>query len=158
MNPQQETISTSFALTKLTSRLNFLKEKRTQITKDIQNFDKGLGSDSQSHQNQENVWGAAAHLWSKAKWFLKNMRNFKDWKSNLLPMNPPSSILGNLIGFASHLHSEASGLWLTGTYVQFIYLINVFCTTHPVLQSSLALGEKENWGFSAILFQFCKVA
>uniref|UniRef100_F6HWB5 Uncharacterized protein n=1 Tax=Vitis vinifera TaxID=29760 RepID=F6HWB5_VITVI len=55
VNPQQETISTSFALTKLTSRLNFLKEKRTQITKDIQNFDKGLGSDSQSHQNQENV-------------------------------------------------------------------------------------------------------
>lgn len=75
--------------------------------------------------------------------FWKSMRNFKDWKSNLLPMNPPSSILGNLIGFASHLHSEASGLWLTGTYVQFIYLINVFCTTHPVLQSSLALGERE---------------
>ncbi|GAV66818.1 PH domain-containing protein/RhoGAP domain-containing protein/Lzipper-MIP1 domain-containing protein [Cephalotus follicularis] len=38
------TNSTTSALTKLTTRLNFLKERRSQITNELQNMDKGRGS------------------------------------------------------------------------------------------------------------------
>ncbi|KAJ9166487.1 hypothetical protein P3X46_021235 [Hevea brasiliensis] len=36
--------STTFALTKLTTRLNFLKERRSQLTSELQNMDKGRAS------------------------------------------------------------------------------------------------------------------
>lgn len=49
---QQGTIYTSSALTKLTTRLNFLKERRSQIANELQNMDKGRGS-SQILQNLE---------------------------------------------------------------------------------------------------------
>ncbi|XP_042498387.1 rho GTPase-activating protein 7-like isoform X2 [Macadamia integrifolia] len=42
------TVSTSSALTKLTTRLNFLKERRNQIVNELQNLDKGRGSEGQS--------------------------------------------------------------------------------------------------------------
>ncbi|XP_024028811.1 rho GTPase-activating protein REN1 [Morus notabilis] len=50
------TIYTSSALTKLTTRLNFLKERRSQIANELQNMDKGRGS-SQILQNLETDWG-----------------------------------------------------------------------------------------------------
>jgi len=37
--------STTSALTRLTTRLNFLKERRSQIANELQNMDKGRGSD-----------------------------------------------------------------------------------------------------------------
>ncbi|XP_042514912.1 rho GTPase-activating protein REN1-like isoform X2 [Macadamia integrifolia] len=42
------TVHTSSALTKLTTRLNFLKERRNQIVNELQNLDKGRGSECQS--------------------------------------------------------------------------------------------------------------
>ncbi|KAA8528347.1 hypothetical protein F0562_035702 [Nyssa sinensis] len=47
-----EGATTTSALSKLTTRLNFLKERRTQITNELQNLDKGRGS-GQSVQNLE---------------------------------------------------------------------------------------------------------
>ncbi|CBI19246.3 unnamed protein product, partial [Vitis vinifera] len=44
--------STTSALSKLTTRLNFLKERRTQIANEIQNMDKGRSSSSCSSSNQ----------------------------------------------------------------------------------------------------------
>ncbi|RVW65640.1 Rho GTPase-activating protein REN1 [Vitis vinifera] len=44
--------STTSALSKLTTRLNFLKERRTQIANEIQNMDKGRSSSSSSSSNQ----------------------------------------------------------------------------------------------------------
>lgn len=41
---QQGTNSTTSALSKLTTRLNFLKERRSQIASELQNMDKGRGS------------------------------------------------------------------------------------------------------------------
>ncbi|KAJ4845925.1 hypothetical protein Tsubulata_008406 [Turnera subulata] len=41
---KSEGVSTTSALTKLTTRLNFLKERRTQIANELQNLDKGQGS------------------------------------------------------------------------------------------------------------------
>ncbi|KAJ6405099.1 hypothetical protein OIU84_013135 [Salix udensis] len=45
--------STTSALTRLTTRLNFLKERRSQITNELQNMDKGRGSEIYSVQNVE---------------------------------------------------------------------------------------------------------
>ncbi|KAJ6391434.1 hypothetical protein OIU77_025417 [Salix suchowensis] len=45
--------STTSALTRLTTRLNFLKERRSQITNELQNMDKGRGSEKYSVQNLE---------------------------------------------------------------------------------------------------------
>ncbi|KAJ6730286.1 RHO GTPASE-ACTIVATING PROTEIN 7 [Salix viminalis] len=45
--------STTSALTRLTTRLNFLKERRSQITNELQNMDKGRGSEKYSVQNVE---------------------------------------------------------------------------------------------------------
>ncbi|KAF9687373.1 hypothetical protein SADUNF_Sadunf02G0086800 [Salix dunnii] len=45
--------STTSALTRLTTRLNFLKERRSQITNELQNMDKGRGSEIYSVQNLE---------------------------------------------------------------------------------------------------------
>ncbi|KAJ4965593.1 hypothetical protein NE237_017442 [Protea cynaroides] len=42
------TVATSSALTKLTTRLNFLKERRNQIVNELENLDKGRGSEGQS--------------------------------------------------------------------------------------------------------------
>ncbi|KAJ6930380.1 rho GTPase-activating protein REN1-like isoform X1 [Populus alba x Populus x berolinensis] len=44
--------STTSALTRLTSRLNFLKERRSQIANEIQNMDKGRGSDQNLEKSQ----------------------------------------------------------------------------------------------------------
>ncbi|OVA01798.1 Rho GTPase-activating protein domain [Macleaya cordata] len=41
-------VSTSSALSKLTTRLNFLKERRTQIVNELHNIDNNLGPDNQS--------------------------------------------------------------------------------------------------------------
>lgn len=49
---QQGTNSTTSALTKLTTRLNFLKERRSQIANELQNMDRGRGS-CQPVQNLE---------------------------------------------------------------------------------------------------------
>ncbi|KAL6317562.1 hypothetical protein AAG906_030315 [Vitis piasezkii] len=46
--------STTSALSKLTTRLNFLKERRTQIANEIQNMDKGRSSSSSSNQAAQN--------------------------------------------------------------------------------------------------------
>ncbi|XP_073268668.1 rho GTPase-activating protein REN1 isoform X2 [Populus alba] len=45
--------STASALTRLTTRLNFLKERRSQIANELQNMDKGRGSEIYSVQNLE---------------------------------------------------------------------------------------------------------
>ncbi|KAL6527288.1 hypothetical protein OROGR_016378 [Orobanche gracilis] len=50
------TNSTTSALSKLTNRLNFLKERRSQITSELQNLDKGLSS-CQPVQNLEQCTG-----------------------------------------------------------------------------------------------------
>lgn len=42
--PQQGANSTSSTLTKLTSKLNFLKERRSQFSNELQNMDKGKGT------------------------------------------------------------------------------------------------------------------
>ncbi|XP_057975106.1 rho GTPase-activating protein REN1 isoform X2 [Malania oleifera] len=50
--------STTSALSKLTTRLNFLKERRTQIANELQNMDKGRGSGrgpSEPHQSHSNM-------------------------------------------------------------------------------------------------------
>ncbi|KAK9270257.1 hypothetical protein L1049_025834 [Liquidambar formosana] len=52
--------STTSALTKLTTRLNFLKERRTQIANELQNMDKGRGS-GQHAQKQEKGKGLEPH-------------------------------------------------------------------------------------------------
>ncbi|KAJ6304693.1 hypothetical protein OIU76_002048 [Salix suchowensis] len=44
--------STTSALTRLTTRLNFLKERRSQIANEIQNLDKGRGSDQNLEKSQ----------------------------------------------------------------------------------------------------------
>ncbi|XP_062164103.1 rho GTPase-activating protein REN1 isoform X2 [Alnus glutinosa] len=46
--------STTFALSKLTTRLNFLKERRSQLANELQNMDKGPGS-AQPVQNPDMV-------------------------------------------------------------------------------------------------------
>ncbi|KAL8145429.1 rho GTPase-activating protein REN1-like [Apium graveolens] len=46
------TTSSNHALSKLTSRLNFLKEKRTQITSDVQNSDKGRSHGQPAHNSE----------------------------------------------------------------------------------------------------------
>lgn len=50
---------TSSALTKLTTRLNFLKERRSQIANELQNMDRGLVS-SQPFENLEKGRGPEA--------------------------------------------------------------------------------------------------
>jgi hypothetical protein len=49
--------STTFALSKLTTRLNFLKERRSQLANELQNMDKGQGS-AQLVQNLEKGRGS----------------------------------------------------------------------------------------------------
>ena len=44
--------STTSALTRLTTRLNFLKERRSQIANEIQNMDKGRGPDQNLEKSQ----------------------------------------------------------------------------------------------------------
>lgn len=54
---------TTFALSKLSNRLNFLKERRTQIANELQNIDKGRNSGSgQAAQNPEKGIGQEARL------------------------------------------------------------------------------------------------
>lgn len=50
---------TSSALTKLTTRLNFLKERRSQIANELQNMDRGRVS-GQSLENTDKGRGAEA--------------------------------------------------------------------------------------------------
>ncbi|XP_051126533.1 rho GTPase-activating protein REN1 [Andrographis paniculata] len=50
---------TTSALSKLTNRLNFLKERRTQIANELQNMDKGRNT-SHSSENQDQAGGSEA--------------------------------------------------------------------------------------------------
>ena len=59
MSSLQGSNSTTSALSKLTTRLNFLKERRTQIANEIQNMDKGRAS-SRAAQNPEKSRGFEA--------------------------------------------------------------------------------------------------
>lgn len=54
---QQGINSSTFALSKLTTRLNFLKERRSQISNDLQNTDRGRGP-GQLNQNPDKGQGS----------------------------------------------------------------------------------------------------